>query len=167
MRPMPSAKTIGKTRSTARRATPSAPTRPRAPADRPDPSTIGGRLVICREAAGKTQAEAARAIKIKQPSLADLESGKSKEPKGSTLLNMRDKLGYDPDYVMRGRGMPLLPTEVEAIVKETTLIGIFRELRPEVRDNLVSIAQGLRRAQGTGPSASDPFEKDVPDDDDQ
>lgn len=131
---------------------------------RPDATTIAGRLVICRIERKLSQAEAARLIKKKQPSLGNLETGKSKEPKASTLLDMRDKLGYDPDYVIRGRGMPLLPN-YEEVVKEQTLIAIFRELRPEIRDEALKSVQALRRAQG-GSSPSDPFLRDPPKSDD-
>lgn len=117
--------------------------------------------MICRKAKKMSQAEAARAIKISQQSLGELERGESKQPASSTLLDMRDRLGYDPDYVIRGRGMPLLPNFEEA-AKEMALIAIFRELRPEIKDEALRSVQALRRAQGGGPSAQDPFQKNPP-----
>lgn len=78
---------------------------------------------------------------------------------------MRDRLGYSPDYVIRGKGMPLIPNFEEA-AKEMTLVAIFRELRPEIRDEAIRSVQALRRAQGGGPSPQDPFQRDAPRDDD-
>jgi transcriptional regulator with XRE-family HTH domain len=136
-----------------------------AKVDAPDPTTVGGRLEICRNAKKLSQAAAARSIKISPQSLGELEHGESKQPAADTLLDMRDKLGYDPDYVIRGKGMPLLPN-FEELAKEMALISIFRELRPDLRDEAVRAIQGLRRAQGTGPSKSDPFGRDAPGGDD-
>lgn len=126
-----------------------------------DPGTIGGRLVICRTARKLTQKDAAKRIGITAQSLGGLERGGSKQPAASTLLEMRDRLGYDPDYVMRGRGMPLMPN-FEDMARESMLISIFRELKPRSKDGLLSMAQTLRRAEGNGPSGVDPFETDPP-----
>lgn len=126
--------------------------------------TVAERLVVCREAKGIIQAEAARILKIKQQSLGGLERGGSKKPASDTLLDMRDRLGYSPDYVIRGKGMPLLPN-FEALAQEQALILIFRELRPDVQKEAVRSVQALRRAQG-GPSKQDPFQRDAPDDED-
>jgi transcriptional regulator with XRE-family HTH domain len=134
----------------------------RPSADPPfDVRTVAGRITACRMKKGIDKATAAKEVKITPQSWGDLESGRTKLPRADTLLNMRDKLGFDPDYVIRGRGMPLLP-RFEELASEMALIAIFRELRPEVRKNLLTIAQGLRRAQGKGPSPNDPFEHDAP-----
>lgn len=117
-------------------------------------------MVICREATKLNQAEAATKIGIKAQSLSQLESGRSKKPAADTLLDMRDRVGYDPDYVIRGKGMPLLPN-FEQLAQEQALILIFRELRPDVQREAVRSVQALRRAQG-GPSTNDPFLKDPP-----
>jgi len=113
----------------------------------PDATTVGGRLVICREQKGITKAAAARIIKISQQAMGELERGESKQPAAGTLLDMRDKLGYDPDYIIRGRGVPLIPNFEEA-AKEQMLLTIFRELRPDIRDEAIKSVQALRRAQG-------------------
>lgn len=153
---------IGKAKPRAKAGNPVA-----APATEPTrqkPSaktTVGERLIICREAAKLGQAEAARKIKITQQSLGGLESGSSRQPASDTLLDMRDKLGYDPDYVIRGRGMPLLPN-FEELAQEQALILIYRELREDVRPEALRSIRALRRAQGGGASSNDPFRRDPP-----
>lgn len=129
-----------------------------------DPRTVGGRLLICRQARGIKQAAAAKLIKITPQSLGQLEKGDSTQPAAGTLLQMRDKLGYNPDYIIRGQGMPLLPN-FEDLAQEMALLALFRELRPEIRNEMMRMALGLRRAQG-GASASDPYRVDPPGGDD-
>lgn len=133
---------------------------PGAPAA-PDKTTIGGRIAICRRAKGMKPAACARAVSIRQASWSDLESGKSKQPAADTLLEMRDRLGFDPDYIIKGKGMPLLPN-FEELAREQALLSIFRELKPENKQTALNLVQGIRRAQG-GTSASDPFPFDPPD----
>jgi transcriptional regulator with XRE-family HTH domain len=132
----------------------------RGPHDSAANATVGERLLICRNATGLSKAEVARKLGIAQSSVGELETGRSKKPAADTLLDMRDRLGYNPDYVIRGKGMPLLPN-FEELAKEQALILIFRELRPELRDEAVRAVQGLRRAQG-GASSNDPFPRDPP-----
>lgn len=127
-------------------------------------TTLGERLVVCREARTLSQSEAARAIGITQQSLGNLEIGKSKQPAADTLLDMRDKLGYNPDYVIRGHGMPLLP-DFESLALEQSILLIFRSLRPDLRPEALRSMRALRRAQG-GPTEDDPFLHDPPGDDD-
>lgn len=137
---------------------------PKAQAEpEPDKRTIGGRLVICRKAAKWNQRQAAKKIGITPQSLGDLEAGKSKMPSAAHLLDMRDKAGWDPDYVIKGKGMPLLPN-FEELVNEMTLISIFRELRPKTRESLLGIAQSLRRAQGEGAQPERPIPERRPQD---
>lgn len=142
-------KTAGEVLTHTSRA-PTAPATPKA-----DPETVAGRLVLCRLATGFSQGEAAQKLGIKAQSLGDLENGDSKKPSALTLLKMRDKLGYDIDYVMRGKGMPLMPN-FEELANEQALLSIFRELRPENKKTVLDMAQGVRRAQG-GSSPSDPY----------
>lgn len=131
-------------------------------AEPPDGMTVNGRLRIAREALDISQAEAARRLGIAPQSLGDLENGDSAQPAADTLLNMRDRLGYNIDYIIRGKGMPLL-SHFEDMAREAALIAIFRELKPELRDEAVRAVQGLRRAQG-GSSATDPYPRDPPSD---
>lgn len=131
------------------------------PAPAPDAASLGGRLVICRLARNLKQRACAKAVGITPQSWGDLEAGRSKMPASDTLLEMRDRLGFDPDYVVRGRGMPLLPN-FEDLAREQALVSIFRELKAQNKETALQLVQGLRRAQGDGPSTSDPFQFEPP-----
>ena len=61
-----------------------------------DPANIGGRIKHMREQRGMTQPELAEAIGIKQPSMSDIESGKSKSPSAINLLKIAHALDANP-----------------------------------------------------------------------
>jgi transcriptional regulator with XRE-family HTH domain len=128
---------------------------------KPDIKSIAGRLQACRQAKGITKAELARRLKVSAATVGDWENGDTKAPTGENLLNMRDAVGYDIDYIVRGKGMPMLPN-FEEMARESMLISIFRDLGPGPKQNLLDIAQSLRRAHGGGPSPDDPFLWDAP-----
>lgn len=122
-------------------------------------TTLGRRVAQVREALGMNQAEFARKIGISPPSLSQLESGESGEPKGSTLLGMI-LAGANPQFVMKGSGPVLIP-EHERKLDAQTLLSTFEEMTPENKRALLDIAKTLRRAQpGAGPN--DPFKIDPP-----
>jgi transcriptional regulator with XRE-family HTH domain len=123
--------------------------------------TVGDRVRACREAKRLKKADVARALKVSQAAVGDWESGKTNSPTGENLLNMRDALGYNIEYIVRGKGMPLLPN-FEEMARETALISIFRDLAPGPKQSLLDIAQQLRRAHGGGPTDNDPFLRDAP-----
>lgn len=123
--------------------------------------TVGDRVRLCREAKGITKAQVARALKVSAPTAGDWENGNTKQPTGANLLNMRDALGYNMDFIVRGKGMPLLPN-FEEMARENTLIAIFRDLQDGPKKSLLEIAQQLRRAHGGGPTDHDPFPKAPP-----
>lgn len=73
-----------------------------------DPANIGGRIKHMREQRGMTQPELAEAIGIKQPSMSDIESGKSKSPSAINLLKIahawtRTLGGWQPARASRPR----------------------------------------------------------------
>lgn len=59
-----------------------------------DPSTVGQRLRIAREASGLTQADVARAIGTSVSAISMIESGK-RDPRASTLLRYADVVGLE------------------------------------------------------------------------
>ena len=71
-----------------------------------DPANIGGRIKHMREQRGMTQPELAEAIGIKQPSMSDIESGKSKSPSAINLLKIAHALDANPWWLATGEGEP-------------------------------------------------------------
>jgi transcriptional regulator with XRE-family HTH domain len=123
--------------------------------------TVGDRVRLCREAKGLKKAQVARALRVSAAAAGDWENGNTKQPTGANLLNMRDALGYNIDFIVRGKGMPLLPN-FEDMARESALISIFRDLQDGPKKSLLEIAQQLRRAHGGGPTNHDPFPKAPP-----
>ena len=122
-------------------------------------STLANRIVAARQAKNLSQADFARLLGIKQPSLSDLESGESRRPSASTLLAMRDA-GINPDFIMKNKG-PILLAEGERSIREQTLVGMFRGMSEESRDTIEHLARVLRRTTGE-PGPDDPFRLELP-----
>jgi transcriptional regulator with XRE-family HTH domain len=122
-------------------------------------STIGDRIKAAREAKGWNQAEFARQLGVKPPSITQLENGKTRRPASETLLRMRDA-GINPDYIMKNKG-PVLLAEAERSMREQTLVSMFRGMSEEGRAQIEGLAKVLRRATGK-PGSDDPFMTDPP-----
>lgn len=72
---------------------------------KPDTSdTFGARLRSARKAKHLTQKQLAKAVGIAQPSLSDLESGKSKAPRLETAMALHGYLGVSLQWLMFGEG---------------------------------------------------------------
>ncbi len=122
-------------------------------------STIGDRIRAAREAKGWNKAELARKLKVKPPSVTQLESGDSGAPSSETLMAMRD-VGISPDYIMRGKG-PKLIEDIERRLADDTLVSMIRELEredQEIVEDMVKVI--IRRKRGSSPN--DPFKTDPP-----
>lgn len=96
--------------------------------------TVGERIKRRRLELGISQAALARSIKIKPPSLADIESGKTKRAAGQTLIDLARELRTDPEYLLSGVGKPA-PAGADAAayhlsVPEEKLVLQFRQLSP-------------------------------------
>lgn len=122
-------------------------------------TTVAERIVAAREALDLTQAAFARKLGIKQPSLSNLEDGKTKRPAASTLLAMRDA-GINPDYIMKSKG-PILLAEAERSMREQALVAMFRAMEPEAQDQYEALGKILRRGNQR-PGLDDPFLSDAP-----
>lgn len=122
-------------------------------------TTVGERIREAREAKGWSQAELARRLKVKPPSVSQLESGDSGAPSSETLLRMRDA-GINPDYIMRGKG-PKLLEDIEKKLRADTLYSMFQEVDVEQQAVIEDMLRGMiRRKKGSSPN--DPFKEDPP-----
>jgi phage repressor protein C with HTH and peptisase S24 domain len=70
-------------------------------------ASLGERIRQCREALGISQGELAKRVGIKQQSIGDLESGKTRGTKH--LLGIAKALGQSPDWLEKGQGDQLRP----------------------------------------------------------
>lgn len=113
--------------------------------------TVGQRIKKRRLEMRISQAALARAIGIKPPSLADIESGKTKRAAGQTLIDLARELRTDPEYFLSGVSKPT-PVGVDDAaayllsMPEETLILQFRQLSPgqqaELLRNVASVIDG-------------------------
>lgn len=65
----------------------------------------GERIAALREEAGINQRQFAIEVGIRQQSLSEIESGKSKSPSAVTLLKAASRLGVNPWYLLTGEGI--------------------------------------------------------------
>lgn len=106
--------------------------------------TLSERLKVAREKAGLTQAQLARALGISQPSVHDLESGRTKDFRGSTLLKLAKVLRQSPQWLANGEGelLPVPPLEVKS-PDEDELLTSYRKLSAVERKVVLRMVRAL------------------------
>lgn len=109
--------------------------------------TIGDRIVQLRTAMGINQAELARRADIKAPSLWEIESGTTVNPRVDTLVRLADELNVSTRYLFDGQDDPESLTATERYV-----VARMRKMSPQqvaiLRDMVGSLCKaGQRRAQ--------------------
>lgn len=102
--------------------------------------SFGARLEYWRKKRGyNRQGALAEAIGIKQSSLSELESGKSKQPAADVMLKLCDVLHLRPKYLLLGEG----PSESQYFQElnglEAQLVMIFRQLPSDGLRNALMI----------------------------
>lgn len=115
----------------------------------------GQRIRALRLTRGMDQKALAKAAGIRPPSLSQLESGKSKKLKGSTLLGIAAALKANPDWINTGRGAPF-QTAV-AGPEEQELLAIYRAIPQQQQAAFVAMARGLYNAAPGGPTVIDAY----------
>lgn len=119
---------------------------------------IGGRVKALRMAQGWSQTEAATHLSIKQPSLADIESGKTKSLAGLTLATMCRVFHTTAEYLMFGTA-PHEDPELPLI--EAEMLYMLRGMSPERRSALLESARGMFNAQNKS-DKNNPFAHAAP-----
>lgn len=89
-----------------------------------------------------TQGPLAATLGVKQGSLSELISGKSKAPKAAVLLKLCEELHLRPHYLLHGDGPPESYSDLSA--QESRLINTFRDLPTDaLRDALLIDAAAM------------------------
>lgn len=117
---------------------------------------VGKRIKALRLAKGMDQGELARAAKIAQSTLSDLERGDSARPRGDSLIRLAAALEVDHDWLMTGQGLPT--QKVHPSIEEGHLLTMFRDLSEANRAALVATARALLDSQPE-PTASSPLKR--------
>jgi transcriptional regulator with XRE-family HTH domain len=110
---------------------------------RMDKRTVGQRIRDLRVARKLTQEQLAKAIGIKQGSLTQLETGKSKAPASKTLTKLARLFEVDPEWLMTGRG-PQHPVSSLGD-EESELVLLYRSLSTEGRAYVLGRARTLHQ----------------------
>ncbi len=114
--------------------------------------TIGARIKALRMGKQLNQAELARRVGIAQPSLYNIETGKTKSIKGYVLDALAKELNTTTSYLLEGADGPqghetsMMLAEVQAI---------FRKLPEADQESLLRTARGLLAT--STPSTLNPF----------
>lgn len=107
----------------------------------------GAKIARLREARDMSQAELARRIGIKQPSLWEIENNKRKTLRSSTLQALCEVLSTTPDYLLSDAESNN-GDQGDLFAMESELLSTLRRLRPELRVALLEYARYLRQQQG-------------------
>lgn len=103
-------------------------------------SSIGARVRQLREDREMKSSELARAIGIRQPSLIDIEKGRTKTLRGNTLARLCEELRTTADFLLYGE---MAPAGIELALMERELTMALRALTPERRIALIEYARFL------------------------
>lgn len=114
---------------------------------------MGERIRALREGRGVKPADLARSIGIKQPSLFDIESGRTKGLRGNTLTRLCEELRTTADFLLHGT---MTAGSLELAAMEAELTYTIRTLTPERRVALIEYARFLMAQQ---PNRQPPQEK--------
>jgi transcriptional regulator with XRE-family HTH domain len=105
---------------------------------------LSERVRLAREAAGLTQAQLAKACGIAQPSVHDLESGRTKNPRSSSLLKIANALGQTPEWLVNGTGeLSSAPASEIISPDEEGFLQCFRKLSAVEKKVVVRMIRAL------------------------
>lgn len=129
--------------------------------------SISDRVRKLRVERGFSQAELARMVGIKQPSLADIENARTKKPSGETLLKLAAALKVAPVYLQTGRGEMVAQQQGvrAAIIKAmeplteqelTEVLNFAVSKSPTMRNMLQRMVQHAQELSGHPADVNDP-----------
>lgn len=120
-------------------------------------STIGSRVATLRAARRISQAQLASEVGVKQPTIANIERGRTETIKGYVLEGLAKALNTTARYILEGEASE---GGVGEAATQAELIGIWHKLPPGHQDTLLQTARGLlRAAEITPPTVSAPTKK--------
>jgi transcriptional regulator with XRE-family HTH domain len=116
--------------------------------------SIATRVAALRAARRISQAALAKEVGVSQPTIANIERGRTVEIKGYVLEALSHALNTTPHYILEGETDK---GTVDCASIQAELIGIWRKLPQQHRDTLLQTARGLlRAAEITPPTVNAP-----------
>jgi transcriptional regulator with XRE-family HTH domain len=120
--------------------------------------TFGTRVKQMRTIKGLTQKALAAAIRIKQPSLSEIETGETAQPTAQVLMDLAKELECSPGWLLSGKGSPASGGQVT--IDESELLEAYRGIDERGRTDLLAYARTLL-ARHPGRSRANPFPRPV------
>ena len=119
--------------------------------------TIGNRVARLRAARRISQAQLADEVGVKQPTIANIERGRTQAIKGYVLERLAKALNTTGKYILEGEASE---GSVGDAATEAELVGIWHKLPQPHKDTLLQTARGLlRAAEITPPTVPAPAAK--------
>jgi len=108
---------------------------------------MGKRVLALRQARRISQAALAAEVGVSQPTIANIERGRTSEIKGYVLEALAHALNTTTKYILSGDAQG----EIEDAATQAELVGIWHNLPQAHRDTLLQTARGLLRAAQVSP----------------
>lgn len=118
--------------------------------------TIGQRVTALRLGMRLSISELARRCEVSQPTMTNIESGKTKNVKGYVLDALARELNTTTAYLLEGAQSS---NDHESTMMQAELAAIFRKLPPEDQQALMRTARGMLQASRPAASPLNPFPK--------
>lgn len=118
---------------------------------------MGMRLRYARKLRGLSQVELARAARVAQGTISDLETGASKAPVGTNLVSIAHSLNVSPEWLATGKGqMTVTDTPSTLSAQAIAVAKDWETLAPEVREKVADMIRELAStARSFGPAVED------------
>jgi len=102
--------------------------------------TMGSRLTVLRISKRLSQAALAKRCGVSQPTIANIERGRTTEIKGYVLESLCRELSTTPQFILRGSDNP---ENHEHSMLQAEMNAIFRDLSLDDKTTLLRMARGL------------------------
>lgn len=108
---------------------------------------IGERVARLRKARQLTQSQLAAEVGVKQPTIANIELGRTRQIKGYVLQGLAAALHTTPGYILEGEQQG----DADQNAHKAELDQLWQRLPQQYRDTLLQTARGLLRAADITP----------------
>ncbi len=110
--------------------------------------SIASRVQVLRAARRISQAALAKEVGVAQPTIANIERGRTLEIKGWVLEALATALNTTPAFILEGDAAQ---GAVDDAATQAELIGIWKKLPADHKETLLQTARGLLRAAEISP----------------
>lgn len=114
-------------------------------------ASLGEKIKALRLAHGWSQPELAKKVGISQPSLHNIESGKTRTIRGATLAGLCRVLNVTPEVLLGNKRS----VSEEAVLHEAEVVALWRSMSEDARAHVLAVARALAR-KSAGPPPSSP-----------